>query len=152
MPLPKSVVKVKSKSVEYISNVDAVQYTLNELSRAALKDTGKFLRKRMKQLAPKDDGILRKNIATWVRKSKDGTPMLQVGVYDRTRAKKKGIPYAFYAFMIEFGTSIIKAQPFVKPAVFNNLDEIQKIQAQFLSALSGEVTERFDEDEEIKDD
>lgn len=150
--MPKSVVKVKADGVEYISNVDAVNYTLNELSRAALRDVGKFLRKRMKQVVAVKSGATKKSIATWVRKSADGTPRLQIGVYDRTRAKKKGLPYAFWAFMLEFGTSKIAAQPFMKPTVFDNIDEIRKIEAQYLSGITTGVTEKFNEDEEIKDD
>ena len=43
MALPKSVTKIKKGNVEFISNVDRVNYTLNELTRAALRDVGKFL-------------------------------------------------------------------------------------------------------------
>ena len=152
MGMPKSVTKVKTDHVEYVSNVDAVNYTINELSRAALRDVGKFLRKRMKQVVAVKSGATKKNIGTWVRKSEDGTPRLQIGVYDRTRSKKKGNPYAFWAFLLEFGSSKMDAQPFIKPTVFNNIDEIRKIEAQYLSAISGEVRDNFDESEEIRDD
>ena len=43
MPIPKSVTKIKKGNVEFISNVDRVQYTLTELTRAALRDVGKFI-------------------------------------------------------------------------------------------------------------
>ena len=43
MPVPKSVIKIKKGNIEYISNVDRVNYTLNELTRAALRDVGKYL-------------------------------------------------------------------------------------------------------------
>lgn len=154
MGMPKSVTKIKKDGVEYISNVDAVHYTIKELSRAALRDAAKLLRKRIKQNVPKDTGALRKNVGTWVRKSRDGTPRLQIGVYDRKRAKKKGYPYAFHAHLIEFGTQKMRARPFLKPTVIENLDEIQKIEGKYLSAIEDENKARglLDEREEIKDD
>ena len=36
MPLPKSVTKIKKDGIEFVSNVDRAQYTIQELSRAAL--------------------------------------------------------------------------------------------------------------------
>ena len=44
MSVPKSVVKVKKNGVEYTSNVDVASYYIHELSRAALRDVGKFVR------------------------------------------------------------------------------------------------------------
>jgi len=158
MPMPKSVTKVRKDGIEFISNVERTQYTIKELSRAALRDVAKFLRKRIKQAVPVDQGILKKNVGTWVRKSKDGTPRLQVGVYDRTRARKKGYKYAFHAHLIEFGTSKMKAanngRGFLKPTVYDNLDEIRKIEGQYLSAIEDEnkILGLIDEEEEIRDD
>lgn len=43
MSVPKSVIKIKKGNIEYISSVDRVQYTIAELSRAALRDVGKFI-------------------------------------------------------------------------------------------------------------
>ena len=40
MPLPKSV-KFSKNGVEFLSNCDRIKYTLKELTRAALRDTGK---------------------------------------------------------------------------------------------------------------
>ena len=73
MPMPKSVVKVKKDGVEYISNVDRTKYTLTELTRAALKDVGKFLRKRMIQELQEFPGMKRNkriynSTQYWVRK------------------------------------------------------------------------------------
>jgi len=71
--MPKSVVKVKKDGIEYISNVDRTKYTLTELTRAALKDVGKFLRKRMIQELQKLPGMKRNkriynSTQYWVRK------------------------------------------------------------------------------------
>ena len=47
MSAPKSVTKLKTKNgsveVEYTSDVDATEYYIHELSRAAMRDVGKFL-------------------------------------------------------------------------------------------------------------
>lgn len=43
MPIPPSVTKMKNGNVEFTSNVDRVNYTLDELTRAALRDCGKFI-------------------------------------------------------------------------------------------------------------
>ena len=47
MPMPRSVTRVNKNGVKFISSVDRVKYTMAELERAALKDTAKFLRRRM---------------------------------------------------------------------------------------------------------
>lgn len=43
MPLPKSVMRVNRNGIRYISNVDRAKYTLRELTRAALRDIGKYV-------------------------------------------------------------------------------------------------------------
>ncbi len=157
MAMPKSVTKVKKGGIEFISNVDQVEYTLHELSRAALRDVAKLLRNRVKAAAPKDTGNLRKNIGTWVRKGSDGEPYLQIGVYDSARAKRKGLKYAFYAHFLEFGTSRMPAcnggRGFLRATVLDNLGEIQKIEAKYLKSLDDQrALGLIDEEEEIADD
>lgn len=158
MPVPKSVTKVKKDGIEFISNVDRCQYTIKELSRAALRDVAKLLRKRIKDAVPVDTGTLKKNVGTWVRRSKDGTPRLQVGVYDKARAKKKGYKYAYHAHLIEFGTRKMRAanngRGFLKSTVMDNIDEIRKIEGKYLSVIEDEnkALGLIDEEEEIRDD
>ena len=43
MSVPKSVTKFDKNGVKFVSNVDYCQYTIQELTRAALKDVGKFV-------------------------------------------------------------------------------------------------------------
>ena len=47
MPLPSAKMKINKDGVKFESNVDAIKYALVELERAALRDTAKFIRKRM---------------------------------------------------------------------------------------------------------
>lgn len=156
MAMPKSVTKINKDGIKFISDVDKVNFTIQELSRAALRDVAKFLRKEIKQTVPVRRGVLRRNVGTWVKVDKKTyTPTLYVGVYSRQRAKKKGYLYAFHAHLVEFGTRHSRAKPFLVPSVMNNVDDIRRIEAQYLSAINGgekAVTKYIDEREEISDD
>lgn len=156
--MPKSVTKVTKDGVQYTSSVERVQYTIEELSRAALRDIGKLLRKRVKDATPVDTGTLRKNIGTWVRRSKDGPPRLQIGVYNRQRARRRGLKDAFYAGWQEFGTSKMPAanagRGYLASTVEDHLEDIRRITGQYLSAVENEnrALGLIDEEEEIADD
>ncbi len=159
MAMPKSVTKVRKDGIEFVSSVDRVQYTITELSRAALRDTAKLLRNRIKSMAPEDTGNLKRNVGSWVRKAADGEmPYLQVGVYDKERAAKKGLKHAYYAGFQEFGTSKMSAanggRGFVRPAVMDSIDEVRVIQGKYLSEIENEnrAVGLINEGEEIADD
>ncbi|WP_066499903.1 HK97-gp10 family putative phage morphogenesis protein [Abyssisolibacter fermentans] len=129
--LPKSV-KIKRNGVEYISNVERVQYTLHELIRAALRDVGKLITKRARQNMDKagikrHKGRMKKNTQYWVRR-KQKTPNLQVGYK----------PAGFYAGFYELGSSKHKKHGMLQNAVKDNMEDIQDIQAQYLSAIEDE--------------
>lgn len=152
MAMPKTVTKVTKDGVTFTSNVDRVNYTLGELSRAALRDVGKLLRKRMKLKVPKDTKSLEKNIATRVVKK---TETLEVGVYSRERAKKRGLDYAgYYAHIIEFGSRLLSARPFLRQTVTEEINTIREIEAKYLQAIEDEQKAKalIDESEEIADD
>lgn len=124
MAIP-SPIKIKKDGVEYISNVDRVNYTLNELVRAALRDTGKFICSRTRKLIKRKTGKSSKNTQYWVR-SRSGD--LQVGFK----------PAAFYAGFQEVGTSKLSKKAALHSTVANNIDEIRKIQGKYLSAIENE--------------
>ena len=159
MPVPKSVTKIKKDGVTYISSVDRTQYTITELSRAAFRDVAKLLRRRIKDMAPVDTGNLRRNVGSWVRKAEDSdVPYLQVGVYDKERARKKGLQDAYYATWQEFGNSRHPAangnRGFIRPAVQDSIDDIRRIQGKYLSEIEREnrAMGLIDESEEISND
>lgn len=159
MPVPKSVTKINKDGVTFIDSVDRTQYTITELSRAALRDVAKLLRRRIKDMAPEDTGNLKRNIGSWVRKAADGEmPYLQVGVYDKERAAKKGLKHAYYAGFQEFGTSKMSAanggRGFIRPAVMDSIDEVRIIQGKYLSEIENEnrAVGLINEGEEIADD
>lgn len=133
MAVPKSVVKIKKDGVEYVSNCDRIQYTLTELIRAALRDTGKLICRKTKDniRASNINQITGKSIKAvqyWV-KWKQKVPMLQVGIK----------AFGFYIGFFETGTSEYRKYAFLQNAVKNSVAEIVKIQSQYLSALEDEA-------------
>ena len=130
MAIPKSVVKFKKGNVEFISNVDRVQYTLNELTRAALRDTGKFLCNRFRSgyygLFKMKKGNVGKYTQYWVRK-KDLD--LQIGIK----------PNAFYGGFQELGSSKTKRLGLLTKTTESNIAKIVEIQSKYLSSLEDEA-------------
>lgn len=135
MAIPSSV-KIKKNGVEYLNNVDRCNYLIDELVRAALKDTGKYVVKETKKKIHKRTGRLAKNTQYWVRKK---SMDLQVGFK----------PGGFYGMYQEFGTEKTPKIAALNNSVKDNLDTIKKIQAQYLSALEDEnkATGLVDEEE-----
>lgn len=125
MGLPKSVVKIKKDGVEFTSNVDRVNYTIVELTRAALRDVGRLVCNRARQRVKKNTGRLAKNTQYWVRKKECD---LQVGFK----------PGGWYGIFQELGT---EKQPKIGAlfnAVSENIDTIRDIEGKYLSAIEDE--------------
>lgn len=165
MSVPKSVTRINKDGVKFVSHVDKVQYTIEELSRAGFRDVAKLLRRKLKSKdkstgtpAPYQFGTLHSNIGTWVRRGGEGKPFLQVGVYDKERARKKNIEHAFYAIWQELGTENMDAanqnRGFLRATVMDSVDDIRIIQGQYLSAINdeNEALGLIDEEEELEDD
>ena len=93
MNVPKSVVKIKKNGVEYTSSVDYVCYNIFELSRAAMRDVGRFLTNRMNAAArslpgSKQARYVKKYTAQFRYKvpfNPNGLPYLDVGTFDNKR-------------------------------------------------------------------
>ncbi len=128
MALPKAI-KITRDGVEFTNNVDVVQYTLKELIRAALRDCGKLFCNRFRQAYYKQFKRKKGNVSRytqyWVR-SKQETPDLLVGIK----------PNAFYGGFQEFGSSKTSRLGLMTSTVQDNIDVMQQIQAQYLSALN----------------
>lgn len=154
MSLPKSV-KFTRNGVEYLSNCDRLQYTIKELTRAALRDTGKYVCKMARKKVRRKTGRLAKNTQYWVR-SKQEIPDLQVGfkpggfyglyqeigsptgsttVKSFMRVTKNGV------YNVSSYTKKIKKLAALSEATNDNISEIQKIQQQYLSAVGTESAE-----------
>lgn len=146
MPMPKSVTKVKKDGIEFISNVDRAQYTLQELSRAALKDVAKFLRRRMVDELKKLPGMKRNkriynSTQYWVRKRDCD---LQIGIRHNT----------WYGVNQELGSKNMPKKGVIRETVFNNIDEIRRIEGMYIQAIEDEnrALGLINEDEEVGDE
>lgn len=141
MSAPKSVIKVKKNGVEYTSNVDAAQYYIHELTRAALRDVGKFVkaefRKSYYAYFKRHTGEGPKAVKVKVISSASTTaPRVEIGLPHSHKGKPvKG----FYSFFQEFGTSKTKRLGLLTNAVESNIAEIVKIESQYLSGLEDEA-------------
>lgn len=142
MPTPKSQTKTLVKNgkaeVTYESNFDAAGYYIHELSRAALRDVGKFVTKLFKteyySHFQKHTGNAGKATKYKVISGpKTTAPRVQIGL-------KTGQVEGFYAYFQEFGTSTgVPRLGLLTKAVQNNVPEIVKIESQYLSGLSDEA-------------
>lgn len=136
MSAPKSVIKINKDGVQYTSNLDATQYYLFELNRAALRDVGKFVRKKWQELYDshfkKHTGKGRKATSVRVVSSANTIyPRCEIGL-------KTGKVDGFYAYFQEFGTSRQPRLGLLTHAAEDNVAEIVKIESQYLSGLSDE--------------
>lgn len=129
MSLPNSV-KFTKNGVEYLSNCDRLQYTIKELTRAALRDTGKYICRQARKKIHRRTGRMAKNTQYWVR-SKQEVPDLQVGFK----------PGGFYGLFQEIGTEKQPKIGALSDVTENGADEIRKIQQQYLSAVGTESAE-----------
>lgn len=147
MSVPKSVVKFKRDNVELISNIDYTQYTIVELTRAAMRDVGKYLARQCNTEAKKLPG-LKKNRRVFGRTStflynvpwaKDGDlPHLEMGITDDT----------WYGVEQELGTSNQPKRQILRGTVLKHLDKIKEIEGVYLSAINdGRADELIDEKE-----
>ncbi len=144
MPMPKSVTKYSNRDgVTFISSVDRANYTISELTRAALKDVAKVIRRLMIDELKKLPGMKRNrrlynSTQYWVRK-KDSD--LQIGFKHN----------AWYGVQQELGDRNQPKRSVLRDTVYNNIDLIQEIEARYLSAIEDEMkaVALIDESEEV---
>ena len=133
MSVPPSVTKIKKDGVEFVSSVDRCSYTMKELCRAALRDVGKFVCKRFRQFYyshfKRKKGNVGRFTQYWVKHKYEDYPSLQVGVK----------PNAFYGGFQELGSSKTERLGLLSSAVQDNIEDIVKIESQYLSALEDEA-------------
>ena len=137
MSVPKSVVRFRKNGVEYTSSVDRVSYTILELTRAALRDVGKYLARTANTEAMKLPGLkksrrVRGRTSTFLYNvpwAKTGLPHLEVGVTHGT----------WYGEQQELGTSNQPKRQILRKAAHNNIAQIIEIESKYLSALEDEA-------------
>lgn len=137
MSAPKSVVKINKKGVRYVSEVDAAEYYIFELTRAALRDVGKYLRTEFRTAYyshfKRRTGDAGKVTSVNVLSGKNTKyPRLQIGL-------KTGKVDGFYAYFQEFGTSKTPRLGLLQSVAKDNIAQILEIESKYLSGLSGEA-------------
>jgi HK97 gp10 family phage protein len=137
MSVPKSVVRFRKGGIEYTSNVDFACYTIVELSRAAMRDVGKFIARKANEGAMKLPGLkksrrVRGRTSTFLYNvpwAKVGLPHLEVGVTHDT----------WYGEDQELGTSSQPKRQILRNAAHDNIAQIIEIESKYLSALEDEA-------------
>ena len=149
MSVPKSVVRFRKGGVEYTSSVDRASYTIVELTRAALRDVGKFIVRKANSRAMRLRGMVSKKrrpsakfkginkrvrgkTSTFLYEvpwAKNGLPHLEVGVTDD----------AWYGVGQELGTSGMPKLGILTKSAHDNIAKIVEIESKYLSALEDEA-------------
>lgn len=109
-----------SVSAEVVDNTPQIQSLAHEAMRTALEAVGLQAEGYAKHYCPVDTGRLRNSITH---------------TYDNEYAYiGTNVEYAPY---VEYGTSKTKAQPFLKPAVNNHVDEYNRIFEVYMRNAEG---------------
>ena len=95
---------------QYINRKGKFKAKLKENERATLEEVGKFIKSKMDTYVPVDTGYL---------KSRNEWGIQQNELYVQNDC--------YYAKFQEYGTYKMRAQPFLRPAVFNHKKEIREI-------------------------
>ena len=134
MSVPQSVVKFSRNGVTYTSSVDRASYTIRELSRAALRDVGRYVARTSNSAAMKLHGLKKSKrvrgksgaFQFWVRKVESD---LRVGIKHGT----------WYGVNQELGSDKMPKLGILYGSVNDNIQKIVEIESQYLSALEDEA-------------
>lgn len=107
--------------VTLINNSNAIIRDLENKIKDALQDAGLYAEGQAKLLAPVDTGYLRGSISHKLASDRE----VQIGT---------DVEYSIY---VEKGTSKQQAQPYLTPAVEDNIAEIKAIFAKHLGQVGG---------------
>lgn len=141
MSAPKTVTKVLKNGVQYTSNVDRASYTIKELSRGALRDVAKFVKKQFNinyyQTFKKHTGDAGRSLKAVVYSTeKTIYPRVEIGIPKAHRANKVD---GFYSMFQEIGSSKQPRLGLLSHAVQDNVAQIIEIESKYLSALENEA-------------
>lgn len=135
MSVPKSVIKFRKGGIVYTSSVDRAEYTIRELTRAALRDVGKFVSRTCNSAAMRLPG-LRKS-----RRVRGKTSAFQYWARSKSCDLQVGIKHGtWYGEQQELGTRNQPKRGILRNSVYNNIPTIIEIESKYLSALEDEAT------------
>lgn len=170
MATPKTLYNKNGVEIKFIDVSPEVKKTLVNLSKTALRESAKVIRKKLRADLPTRSKRIKNHIGSWAMINyKTGQPTLQIGFYSWQKVKKKGkLPSHASPHWIEFGTephSIPKdgarkfmrydnevygfkvqhpgtgATHILRNTVQNNIAEIRAAQEKYLA----EITKTIDE-------
>lgn len=135
MSVPKSVIKFKKGGIFYTSSVDRAEYTIRELTRAALRDVGKLVSRTCNSAAMRLPGLrksrrVRGKMSAFQYWARSKSCDLQVGIKHGT----------WYGEQQELGTRNQPKRGILRNSVYNNIPKIIEIESKYLSALEDEAT------------
>lgn len=135
MSVPKSVIKFKKGGVVYTSSVDRAEYTIRELTRAALRDVGKFVSRTCNSAAMRLPGLKKS------RRVRGKTSAFQYWARSKSCDLQVGIKHGtWYGEQQELGTRNQPKRGILRNSVYNNIPTIIEIESKYLSALEDEAT------------
>lgn len=149
MSVPKSVTRMYGTHVKYVSSVDRAEYTITELTRAALRDVGKYCVRMANIAAQKLPGMKKS------RRVRGRTSAFQYWVRKRESDLQVGIKHdTWYGVNQELGTKRMPRKNILRDSVYNNIPTIVEIESKYLSALEdeAEALALIDEEETIGGD
>ena len=125
MSMPKSVTRIRKDGVVFIDNVDKTKYMIHELSRAALRDCVKFIKKEFRELYystfNKITGAAGKSIKANVYSNKNTIyPRVELGIPQASRGNEVE---GFYSMFQEIGSSKQRKLGLLKKSVENNFQQ-----------------------------
>ena len=137
MAIP-SPMKFKKDGVEFTSSVDRCNYTIRELTRAALRDVGRYVVRQCTRRARRLEGLgdtrySQKRVQFWVREQEGD---LLVGIHNVMKNKNPG--ETWYGMDQELGLNGQPKRAFLHDSVYENIRTIRDIEAQYLSAIEDE--------------
>lgn len=160
---PKTLYKTNGAEITFVDSSREVKKAIEKLSKAALGDSAKVIRKKLRAEIPIRTKRFKNHIASWkFIDRKTGQPTLHIGFYSWQRVKKKGkLPSHASPYWIEFGTKphIItpknakimwyqesfgflvnhpgqRAQHLLRNTIQNNIGEIRAAQEKYLEEIS----------------
>lgn len=135
-----------------LEGADEVMRKLRELSKNTVKkkvkkavsDGADIVRDEAKRLVPVNTGRLRESIIA--RTAKRGISGIVIADYpkdagvrkSKTRKQAAG-SQEYYAFAVEYGTRIMAAQPFMRPAMLNKREEVGRLIENALEEAANEA-------------
>lgn len=135
MSVPKSVVKFDKDGIKYVSNVEYCQYSIRELTRAALRDVGKFVARKCNTNAYKLWKGLRHN-GKMANRIKGNTSAFQYWVRSKSCDLQVGIKHnTWYGVQQELGTSTMPKKAILRTNVERNIPTIIEIESKYLTGL-----------------